>query len=262
LEKENISVEMEKIILTVITVSFNSKSTIKQTIESVLGGKTDFIEYIVVDGKSQDGTSEIIEGYKSFLDKIIIEADLGVYDAMNKGAKCATGKYLMFLNSDDFLVNNKILSRIINTLIKNNYPEYYYADLYIVDKNNTKKIMRKWITGRINFLKLVFSLIPPHPTFIVKRSIFNKLGGFNLKYNYSADYELMLQVILGSKNSFFYDNSVIINMRNGGLTGSSGLNILKQNKEIFSIYSKHISFLLFPVYLISKFFIRIFQRII
>jgi glycosyltransferase involved in cell wall biosynthesis len=215
--------------LSIITVSYNSEKTIEDTILSVLSQDYENIEYIIIDGGSNDRTCEIIKKYKPQISFFISEPDKGIYDAMNKGIKKATGAVVGILNSDDFYANEQVLSSVMQKFDSN--VDGVYADLVYVDATNTDKVLRKWISGsyvKDSFLK---GWMPPHPTFFVRKEVYEKYGMFNTILRSAADYEFMLRVIHKFKIRLTYLPQVIVRMRAGGESNASLSNRIKANKE-------------------------------
>lgn len=213
--------------ISIITASYNSAKTIEDTIKSVLSQTYRDIEYIIIDGASNDETLAVIAKYQNeYKIKLISEPDNGLYDAMNKGIDLATGDIIGILNSDDFYKNNTILSKI-NESFTNNNVDAVYADLEYVDEFNIKKITRTWIAGKYQEKKLNNGWIIPHPTFFVKKDIYNKYGRFNLKFKIAADYELLLRFIKLHQISLYYLPEIIVSMRTGGTSGRN----LKQRQK-------------------------------
>ena len=216
--------------ISLITVCFNSSKTIEKTIESVLLQQKCNLEYIVIDGASQDNTLEIIQKYSNQIDVIISEKDNGIYDAINKGINLATGDYIGILNSDDIFTNQFVLSNILKEFTANNNLDCLIGDICFVNDNN--KIIRyytskSWIPG-----KLKLGLMPPHPSFYCKRSLFQTLGNYRIDFKIAADYELFVRYFLINKISYKYLPSNFVTMKIGGVsTKSLGSNLLI-NKEV------------------------------
>ena len=133
--------------ISIITVSFNSSKTIKDTLQSVRDQSYQEIEHIVVDGASKDGTQEILKNHKNGLSALIIEPDYGIYDAMNKGIRSAKGDVIGFLNADDCYVSNKVLEKVADAF-KNNDVDSVYGDLCFVAENDTNEVIRFWKAGK------------------------------------------------------------------------------------------------------------------
>ena len=149
--------------LSIITVSYNSAATIEDTIQSVLSQDYKNIEYIIIDGGSKDKTCAIIDRYIDKIAVFISEPDCGIYDAMNKGLKNATGDVIGILNSDDFYANEQVLSQVMNTFSED--TDAVYANLVYVDPLKTDRITRKWISGPYRENSFLKGWMPPHPTF-------------------------------------------------------------------------------------------------
>lgn len=218
--------------ISIITVSYNSALTIRDTIESLLSQTYSDIEYIVVDGSSKDSTIEIIKEYEpKFKGRMrwLSEPDKGLYDAMNKGIRIATGDVIGIINSDDLFCDDKAIEKVIRVFEQNKSLDSVYADLYYVAQNNTDKIVRHWITGIRKEFK--YGWHPAHPTFYVKREIYEKSGLFNLEFKLAADFEIMLRLLEKYRISTIYLREPLVKMRLGGETNKSYKNILNQNVE-------------------------------
>lgn len=216
--------------VSIITITYNSEATLADTLKSVLNQTYKNIEYIIVDGKSTDGTLTIIDAYKSNIAKVVSEKDKGLYDALNKGISMATGDVIGILHSDDFYTSNTVIEKVVQTLSENN-SDAVYADLYYVDKNNTDNIFRKWKSGNYKHGMFVSGWMPPHPTFFAKRSCYQSFGSFNLNLVSAADYELMLRFIHKHKIKLAYLPEFIIKMRVGGKSNVSLKNRIRANNE-------------------------------
>lgn len=216
--------------ISIITITYNSAATIEQTINSVLDQNYSNIEYIIVDGGSTDNTLQIIEKYKSKISKFVSGKDNGLYDALNKGIDLATGDVIGIIHSDDFYIDNTIIEKYAATFIKN-HSDAVYSDLFYVDKENTNKIIRKWKSGNHKPNSFLHGWMPPHPTFFVKREIYQKFGKFNLEFKHSADYELMLRFIHKHKIRINYLHEFTIKMRVGGQSNVSVQNRMNANIE-------------------------------
>lgn len=216
--------------ISIITVTYNSAATLEQTILSVIEQSYQNIEFIIVDGGSTDDTLKIVEKHKGNIAKFVSEKDNGLYDALNKGIDLATGDVIGFLHSDDFYTDNTIIQQYVNTFIKN-HSEAVYADLFYVDKTNTNKIIRKWKSGNHKPNSFLHGWMPPHPTFFVRKEIYQKFGKFNLEFKHSSDYELMLRFIHKHKIKVSYLHEFVIKMRVGGQSNVSIQNRINANNE-------------------------------
>jgi len=224
----------------IITVCFNSSATITNTIESVLMQTYKDIEYIIIDGCSTDRTLDIIKEYEpKFNGKMrwISEKDNGLYDAMNKGFSVATGDVIGLINSDDLFCDINAIEMVVQKFNENSTIDCVYADLFYVAKDNTNKIVRKWETGK----KRPFSKgwHPAHPTFYVKKEVYNRSGLFDLNFKLAADFELMLRLIEKEHISLSYLPIPIVKMRLGGATSKNLTNIKRGNVECIQAFKKN-----------------------
>lgn len=216
--------------VSIITVSYNSEQTIEETILSVLNQSYKNIEYIIIDGNSADNTKNIINKYRDKISQFISEPDNGIYDAMNKGIEKASGDIIGILNSDDTYAYDNVINDVVEKITCDN-TDSLYANLVYVDRNNTDNITRTWIAGKYQHNKFLKGWMPPHPTFFVKKEIYNNYGCFNTNFKSSADYELMLRFIHKNKISISYLDKVIIKMKSGGQSNVSIFNRIKANRE-------------------------------
>lgn len=243
--------------ITIITVSFNSEKTIKKTLESVANQSFEKIEHIIIDGKSSDKTLSIIKKF-SHIKKIISTSDDGVYHAMNKGLELARGDVVGFLNSDDFYANDEVIATVAREFKKDASLEACYADLIYVSRFKTSKIIRYFKSKK--FKKGLFSKgwCPPHPTFFVRRSVYQRFGKFDLNYRIASDVDLMMRFLEIHKVKFRYIPEIWVKMRMGGITNKNLKNIWLQNQEILNSFKKNglavqpISFFIYKIF--SRFF--------
>ncbi len=218
--------------ISIVTVVYNNEDTIEQAILSVINQTYPDIEYILIDGQSTDNTLNIINKYKNQVSKIISEPDNGIYDAMNKGLKKCTGDLVGILNSDDFYKNQDVLSKVVKTFQEKNVDSVY-GNLLYVDPENTEVVNRRWVSGEFKRSKFRYGWMPPHPTFFVKKKVYDEYGLFNLEIKSAADYEIMLRFLYKNKISTAYIDEVITIMRDGGNSNQSLRHRLKANKEDF-----------------------------
>ena len=211
--------------VSIITVSFNSINTITRTICSVIDQTYSNIEYIIIDGNSNDGTKEIIESFGNKIQKFISEPDKGIYDAMNKGIKVATGDIVGILNSDDILYDNNVIEDIVKAF-KEEDIDCCYGDLVYLDRNNINKITRKWISSEFKEGAFEKSWTPPHPTFYCKREIYEKYGYYRIDFKIASDTELMYRFLEKHKIKSKYICRMMVKMRDGGIS-NRGLNSIR-----------------------------------
>ncbi|MHB8174029.1 MAG: glycosyltransferase family 2 protein [Nitrospirota bacterium] len=215
--------------LSIITVSYNSASTIEDAIKSVLRQTYKNLEYIVVDGGSTDGSVDIIKKYGNKISKWVSGKDGGIYDAMNKGLDMADGDVIGFLNADDFYAGNSVLIRVATAIEKTN-ADSCYGDLLYVDPVNTAVVKRYWKSGEYAPGLFYQGWMPPHPTFFVRRAVYERCGHFNLALGSAADYELMLRFLLKYGISTHYIPDVLVKMRSGGISNASVGNRVRANR--------------------------------
>jgi glycosyltransferase involved in cell wall biosynthesis len=215
--------------ISIITATFNAEKTLSDCIESISRQSVD-AEHIIIDGDSTDGTLKIIEHYSTSVAKVVSEPDRGIYDAMNKGIMLATGDVIGILNADDFYNSNDVLKKISDVFLDPNI-DACYGDLVYVNNKNKNMITRYWKSGDFKIRKFYLGWMPPHPTFFVRRSVYKKHGLFNLNLGSSADYEIMLRLLLKKQLNVIYIPEVLVNMRTGGESNASFLNRLKANRN-------------------------------
>lgn len=219
--------------VSIITVCFNSEKTIQGTIDSVLAQDYPAIEYIIVDGASSDGTLNLVSSYGDKISKVISEPDRGIYDAMNKGILSASGDVICMLNSDDLYANPSSIRHLVEH-IQASGADSVFADLLIVDRENTGRIIRHYDSSRFAPEKLRFGWMPAHPTFLAKRSVFKNWGLYSLDYRIASDFEMMARLFFKGRVSYAYLPEVVIRMRAGGISTAGLRNSWILNKEIVS----------------------------
>lgn len=226
--------------ISIITITFNSKNCIQHCLNSILQQSYEDIELIIVDGQSQDNTFSIVEDLlDSYSNKILIsESDNGIYDALNKGIKLSNGDVLGFVHSDDLLASPLIVSEIVEKISKENL-DGVYGNLNYVQKSNVNKIVRKWKSNDFDYDLLKKGWMPAHPTFFLKKSVYEKHGLFNLNYSISADYDFMIRVLSDRSLKFGYLPKVITKMRVGGESNRSLKNIILKTKEDYLIIKRN-----------------------
>ena len=225
--------------ISVITVTYNQAPVLNDCIKSVEAQSHDAVEHIVIDGASTDDTLTLLKAKKNKIAILVSEPDNGIYYAMNKGIKLSKGDIVGFLNSDDYYVNNEVLAKVARIFENDPLLDACYADLIYVDKVNTSQTIRYFKSGK--FIPGSFSKgwCPPHPTFFVRRSIFERFGSFDLSYRIAADVDLMMRFLEVYKIKSFHIPEIWVKMRTGGTTNKNLKNIWLQNQEIISAFSKN-----------------------
>jgi glycosyltransferase involved in cell wall biosynthesis len=240
--------------VSIVTATYNSSETLEDCIKSVASQTYPDIEHIIIDGDSTDGTLDVLKKYEDKIAKIISEPDNGIYDAMNKGLGSATGDIIGILNSDDMYADNSVIESVVSTIAENNVDSCY-GDLVYVDQHDTNKVVRHWKSG--NFFKERFKRgwMPPHPTFFVKKHIYEQYGIFNLDFPLAADYELMLRFLYKYNVSIAYIPKSLARMRTGGRCHPGILNTSKnmiENYRAWKINGLNPNFFTFLLKPLSK----------
>lgn len=217
--------------ISIITVSFNSAATIRDTIESVISQSYPDIEYIIVDGASTDDTMKIAEEYDDKIAALVSEPDKGIYDAMNKGIGLASGDVIGILNSDDVYAGADSVQQLVSCMISAD-SDTVFADLVQVDPNNLDRVMRYYDSSRFSPERLRYGWMPAHPTFMAKRRLYQQWGGFSVDYKIASDYEMMVRLLYRARASYVYLPSVVVKMRAGGVSTGGLRNSWILNKEI------------------------------
>jgi len=236
--------------VSIITVVYNNACVIKTAIESVLSQTYPKIEYIIIDGKSTEGTVEIIRAYGDKISKFISEPDNGMYDAMNKGIKLATGDIIGILNSDDIYKTNDAIEQVVDVFQRQNVQSVF-ADLVYVRSENLDKVVRYYDSGYFCPDRFAYGWMPAHPTFFVKKEVYEKYGYFKTDYQIAADFELTARFLKKYGITYAYLPKVLVKMRTGGVSNSlksfyiNSMEQLRACKEngistnIFKILSKY-----------------------
>ena len=216
--------------ISIITATYNSENTLKDTLESVLKQTYADYEHIIIDGASKDETMEIVksyeEKYKGRL-RYISEKDKGLYDAMNRGIQMATGDIIGILNSDDIYAHENVLSKIAETFTKTNC-DATYANLVFMDYETMSKVQRVWKSKEG---KLEDGWHPAHPTLYLKKEVYEKIGLFNLEYKIVADYDFMIRMLEDKEIKLSYIDDTIVHMRVGGVSTDGIKGYYKNLKE-------------------------------
>jgi len=217
--------------VSIVTVCFNSEKTIRDTIESVLSQDYPDIEYILVDGASRDGTMDVIREFKNRIDIIISEPDKGIYDAMNKGIRASSGDVVGLLNSDDFYVDETCVRQLIERMEAEG-KDTAFADLVMVDPIDTDRVVRYYDSSTFHPARLRYGWMPAHPTFMVRRALYETYGGFSLDYRIAADFEMIARLLYTAGASYSYLPRVVVKMRAGGASTSGLISSWILNGEI------------------------------
>ena len=245
--------------VSIITVVRNNQSTIKDAIDSVIRQTYKNIEYIVIDGASTDGTIDVIEKYQDKISVFLSEPDKGLYDALNKGIRLASGDVIAILHSDDLFSDRFVVSDMIEEMAVKN-AEIAFSDMVIVD-NSMTKVLRYYMASYFSPWMFKIGWMPPHPTCFIKKSLFDEFGAYSLDYKVAGDFDFLVRIFYARDISWTCLNRVTVKMGQGGVsnTGISSKKIIA--KEINqSLRSNNIWSL--PIFQLSRYFIRLLELII
>lgn len=223
--------------VSIITTCYNRETTIRGAIESVLIQDYPEIEYIVVDGASKDGTLSVINEYKERIAKIISEPDHGMYEAINKGIRMATGDVIGLVHSDDMLYDNHVITNIVEAFERSK-ADFIYGNGIFVNFNDTNKLVRNWIGGPYYRWKVRCGWLPLHPTCYIRRDVMQREGLYDESYRIAADSDLLVRYLYKANLKVHYMKRKIIRMRMGGLSTDS-----KKRKQMWDedvrMYKSH-----------------------
>lgn len=246
--------------ISIITVTYNSASTLRDTIESVLAQTYRDIEYIIVDGLSKDNTMDIVREYEPKFNgrmRYVSERDSGLYDAMNKGIKMATGEIVGIINSDDFYHRSDIIQLVAETM-SDERVQAVYGDVRFVNPNDLNTTVRYYSSRIFRPSLFRFGFMPAHPTFFTYKKFFDEFGYYKLNYKIAADYELLVRFLYGHRLQAKYLNTDFMKMRTGGVSTASVKSNITLNKEIVRACRENGVWTCFPI-LMFKYFIKVFE---
>ena len=249
--------------ISLITVSYNSAATIEDTFNSVLTQTYSDVEYIVVDGNSTDNTIDIIKEYEKRFDgkmRWVSEPDKGLYDAINKGIKMATGDIVGVIHSDDFYMYDTVLEQIVKAFTKETNIQVVFGDVRFVNPDNLQKTVRYYSSKNFTLRRFRFGFMPAHPTFFTYKSNFENLGDYKTIYTIAADFELLLRFLYIHKLPYRYLPLDMIIMRTGGLSTKSYKSNILLNKEIVKACKENGLYTNLPLVWL-KYFVKIFELV-
>lgn len=228
--------------ISIVTATYNSEKTIRDTIESVLRQSFTDYEYIIVDGLSKDNTLGIVREYVPRFDgrmRYISEADKGIYDAMNKGFQMAKGDVLALINSDDFYTSDDVLQVVADVFSLDKSLDAVYGDIHFVKDGNLGKCTRYFSSRYFRPWMLRFGFMPAHPSFYCKKSVFDKYGLYDLQYRTSSDFEMMVRLLWKYRIKTKYLNMDFVTMRVGGESTAGLASKKKVNNDIARSLKSH-----------------------
>lgn len=215
--------------ISIVTAVYNRAATIASAIESVLAQRYSRIEYIVIDGMSTDGTDRVIAQYADRIDRVVREPDSGIYDALNKGVRLATGDVVGFLHADDLLADEMAITHVAEAFREP--VDAVYGGLFYVDSENVDRVVRYWKSVPYNRNRFYRGWMPAHPTCYIRKSCYERYGDYNRSMSISADYELILRMMVKHRIRVSSVPDVLVKMRLGGKSNASLTNRLLANRE-------------------------------
>jgi len=224
--------------ITVITACYNSGATVADAIRSVAAQDYGGVEHLVIDGGSKDGTQDIVKTLGLKVARFTSEPDHGIYDALNKGIRAATGDVVGIMHSDDLYANASVLSHVAQFMAEKGVDSCY-GDLVYVERAAPDKVVRTWRSGdydRENFRR---GWMPPHPAFFLKRSVYEKYGLYSLDFPLASDYELMLRMLYRHGVTTAYLPEVLVKMRCGGTSRAGVVNTSKMLMENYRSWTSN-----------------------
>jgi glycosyltransferase involved in cell wall biosynthesis len=207
----------ESLTVSIITVVYNNVKYIRDAIQSVLSQDYPYVEYVIIDGGSSDGTIEAIEEFSDQISVFISEPDNGIFDALNKGVQSSSGDVVGILHSDDLFCDTHVVTDMVELMLKTK-SEFGFADMLIIDNND--RIIRYYMAHYFKPWMFRIGWLPPHPTCFIKKSIFNEFGLFSLEYKLVGDFDFFVRIFYGRKITWAYLNRVTVKMRIGGASNS------------------------------------------
>jgi len=249
-------------LISIITINYNNSNGLEKTLSSfAVQNNSAVFEHVIIDGGSTDNSLSIVNNYIKDKDNVIFQSkrDRGIYDAMNKGLKLATGEFVAFLNSGDTFASRDCLRLITEKLMEEPETDFLYGDISMIDNNGRRQ--RHWISGSFSKLKLYFGWIPPHPLTTIRKTVLNSCGNFNQKYKIAGDYDLMLRVLMRRRLKITYLPKTIVNMEAGGISNGSLSGIMTGNWEVIQSWF-HLKGVIFPYWIFLTFLTKALRKVL
>lgn len=219
-------------LISIITSTYNSAAYIQDALDAFLLQSYPVKELLVIDGASTDDTCEKVKArMEGQVFQLISEPDKGIYDALNKGIQMAKGDIIGILHSDDIFAHPHVLEKVALAFEKDPSLMAVYGDLQYVKRENTREIIRNWVSGEMTLEKLNWGWMPPHPTLFIRKDCFLKFGNYQLNYQSAADYDLILRFLYRYQIKTAYIPEVLVKMRVGGTSNVNLKNRWRANKE-------------------------------
>ena len=217
--------------VSVITVCYNSGTTLARTLQSVADQDWPFVEHIIIDGASTDDTLEIIDQYRTSISQIISEPDKGIYDAMNKGLDLASSDIVCFLNDDDQYASKTVLSQVVEQF-QQHHLDAVIGDVAFFNPKDPQKSIRRYRSDRFSPKRLAWGWMPSHPALFLKRTVMIKVGHFKTDYRIAGDYEYVVRAFYNSKLQYRHLPEVLVHMQIGGASSKDWRSRVLLNQEV------------------------------
>jgi glycosyltransferase involved in cell wall biosynthesis len=217
--------------ISIITVAFNAAHTIADTLESVAGQTHPGIEHIMVDGASTDGTLDVVRRHGQRVARLVSEPDHGIYDAMNKGIRLATGDVIGFLNADDMYADTGVLERV-SAIMKREGLDALFGDAEFVSPARPDRPLRRYRSERFRPDRIAWGWMPAHPTLFLRRQVYERFGMFRTDYRIAGDFELVARMFHGGTLRYRHLPEVLVRMRTGGVSTGGWRNTILLNREV------------------------------
>lgn len=217
--------------ISVITVCFNSEATIAHTLQAVATQTHPDVEHVIVDGGSRDGTVKLVETLGRNGRVILSEPDKGIYDAMNKGLRLASGDVIGFLNADDMYADDGVLARV-DAFMQRDKLDALYGDTEFVHPDNLDKPVRRYRSDRFRPDRIAWGWMPAHPALFLRRQVFERYGGFRPDYRIAGDFELVARIFYPGELSYRHIPEVLVRMRTGGISTGGLRSTVLLNREV------------------------------
>ena len=216
--------------ISVVTAVYNRVATIGDAITSVRAQTHDNVEHVIQDGGSKDGTLEVVRAAVDPATVIISERDDGIYDAINRGIRNASGDVIGLMHSDDFFADETVLAKVA-AAFADPQVDGVYGDLEYVAADDPRRVVRYWRSGQYAPALLKRGWMPPHPTLYLRRHVFDRFGLYDTSFSIAADYDAMLRYLVQGQIRLAYVPEVLVRMRLGGESNRSLERIVRKSRE-------------------------------
>ncbi|MDC0108735.1 glycosyltransferase [Amylibacter sp.] len=223
-------------LVSIVTITFNSEQSISRTLSSVASQTYRTIEHIIKDGRSTDGTENIVKKQKSGNTSYVSCSDTGIYDALNQALMMCKGEYVVFLHSDDVFKDSMTIEKLVSSLELSG-ADGIYGDVEFVTEEG--RILRRWVSSKFKKWKLYCGWMPPHTSLMLRRQVYQDIGEFDTGFKIAGDYEFILRLFLSNNYNLIYENNVVTVMTIGGASTSGISSQIKKISEDWRAIRKH-----------------------